>query len=175
MTLLLLAFLVALLLGAALFRVLRTDDWLTDAPTAPCAEAHPSFIAEAIFSPRDWLFIRQESSSDLNLIFLHQRRALAIHWLQDCLTAIRAVRANHLRQSRHSQDLNVLAEVRLLLLFFYFSVLCRCLLFAVHFVQPSVPGSIALYLQTLASKVLPSAPRAVAFSSIREVSRESLG
>ena len=177
MTLLLPAFLVALLLTVVLLWLLRADSGSHDVPNTPFAEAHPEFIAEAVFSPRDWLFIQRESSPGLNSLFLQERRALAIHWLRDCLAGIHAVRSNHLRQSRLSQDLNMLAEAKLLLLFFYLSALCRCLLFTVHFVQPSVPRTIGLYVQNLIGTVLPSSQSPMVFSGvpIREVSRERLG
>jgi len=177
MTPLLLAILVALLVGFALLRLLRAGRWSPDSPASPFIDAHPDFIAEAVFSPRDWTFIQQEFSQDLNSLFLHERRALAIHWLRDCLAGIHAVRVNHLRQSRHSQDLNVLAEAKLLLHFIYLSALCRGLLFAVQFVHPAAPRSIALYLQNVAAKILPRTPSPLALSHVpvTEVSRERLG
>ena len=135
-------------------------------------------VAEAVFSPRDWLYIQKESSRSLNALFVEERRAIAICWLRACLAAIRLVRANHLRQSRHSQDLNLPAEVRLLLRFFYLATLCRGLLLMVRFVHPSTPRAIALYIQDLAANVLPAAEsEMVALSSVavREVSRERLG
>jgi hypothetical protein len=173
---LLLAILVALLLGFALLRVLRADTWSPDSPASPFVDAHPDFIAEAVFSPRDWTFIQQEFSQHLNSLFILERRALAIHWLRDCLAGIHAVRANHLRQSRHSQDLSVLAEAKLLLLFFYLSALCRCLLFTVQFVHPAAPRAVALYVQNLAAKILPPTHSATISSRVpvTEVSRERL-
>jgi hypothetical protein len=176
MTLLSLAFVVAFLLGFVLWRLLRAESWSPDAPSLPSAEAHPNFIAEAVFSLRDWIFIQREFSPDLNSLFVHERRALAIHWLSDCLAAIRAVRANHLRQSRLSQDLNVLAEAKLLLRFFYLSALCRCLLFAVQFVHPAAPRAFALYIQKLAGPMLPRTEPPMLFSRVpvTELSRERL-
>lgn len=177
MTLLVLAFLVALILGWTLLRLLRNDDASNDIPSGPFGDAHPNFISESVFSPRDWLFIQKESSPSLNSLFILERRAIAIRWLRDCLESIRVVRANHIRQSRHSQDLNVLSEARLLARFFYLSVLCRTLLLVIRFVHPSVPYSAAHYVQSLASALLPSAPADMFFSRVpvREVSRERLG
>jgi hypothetical protein len=177
MTLLLLAFLVAFVLGGVLLRLLRSDNQATDVSTSSLTAAHPGFVAEAVFSPRDWLYIQKESSPALNALYVHERRVIAIHWLRDCLVAIRFVRANHLRQSRHSQDLNLLAEARLLLRFFYFATLCRVLLCMVQFVHPSTPHAIALYIQNLAANILPGAESDMILSSVavREVSRERLG
>lgn len=170
MTQLSLAFLVAALLGWALYRIVRAGDSLNGS----AAEAHPAFIAEAVFSPRDWIFIQQQASSQLHSLFIRERRALAIQWLRDCLARIRTVRASHLRQSRHSQDLNAVAEAKLLLLFFYLSMLCRCLLLAVRFVHPATPYAIALYIQNRAGKVLPAQPTVLSRVPVSEVSRSRL-
>ena len=177
MIVLLFAILVAVLLGWTLLRLLRANGSPPEPAVPPSESAHPSFIAEAVFSPRDWLFIQKESSASLNALFVHERRIIAVAWLRDCLAAVRAVRANHLRQSRHSQDLNLLAEAKLLLRFFYLSTLCRCLLLVVQFVHPAAPHAIALYIQNLASAVLPGQPPELVLSSVavREVSRERLG
>ncbi|HVM74645.1 MAG TPA: hypothetical protein VMT75_03310 [Candidatus Saccharimonadales bacterium] len=177
MTLLFLAFLVAFVLGWTLFRLSRADRQPSDVPASSSPLAHPSFVAEAVFSPRDWLYIQQESSASLNALFLSERRAIAVRWLRDCLAAIRVVRANHLRQSRHSQDLNLLAEAKLLLRFSYLATLCRCLLFAVQFVHPSAPHAIAQYVQNLAADILPTPEPDMVLSSVavREVSRQRLG
>ena len=177
MTLLLLAFLVAFVLSWALLRLLRSDSQSTGVPTSSSSLAHPGFVAEAVFSPRDWQYIQKESSPSLNALFVQERRAIAIRWLHDCLAAIRIVRTNHLRQSRHSQDLNLLAEARLLLRFFYLATLCRALLLMVQFVRPSTPHAIAFYVQNLAANVLPAPESEMILSSVavREVSRERVG
>jgi hypothetical protein len=173
---LLLSFLVAALLGWALLHFLHSGRSRSDFDDAISASAHPNFIADAVFSRRDWAFVQQEFSPPLNSLFIRERRALAIHWLRDCLARIHSVRANHLRQSRHSQDLNVFAEAKLLLLFLYLSALCRCLLLAVHLVHPATPRAIALYVQDLAGRVLPGAPPPTVFARVpvSEVSRNRL-
>jgi len=176
MTVLLVAILIAVLLGWTLLRLLRANDSSAERASPPTESAHPAFIAETVFSPRDWLFIQKEGSASLNALFVHERRIIAVAWLRDCLDAVRSVRANHLRQSRHSQDLNLPAEAKLLLRFFYLSALCRCLLLVVQFVHPAAPHAIALYIQNLASTVLPGQPPELVLSSVavHEVSRERL-
>jgi len=171
MNLLLLSCLVAALLGWALLRFLRADPGPADFGETHSPRAHPPFVAEAVFSLRDWTFIQQQSSPLLYSLFVHERRALAIHWLRDCLAQIRAVRANHLQQSRHTSDLNVLREAKLLLLFFYLAAMCRCLLVAVRLVHPSTPRAVALHIQKLAGKILPGQPPGLSRIPVTEISR----
>jgi hypothetical protein len=171
MNLLLLSCLVAVLLGWALLRFLRADPWPAGFGETHSPGAHPPFVAEAVFSRRDWTFIQQESSPLLNSLFVHERRALAMHWLRDCLAQIRAVRANHVRQSRHSSDLNVLTEAKLLLLFFYLAAVCRCLLVAVRMVHPATPRAVALHVQKLAGRILPGQPPGFSRVPVTEISR----
>jgi hypothetical protein len=173
MNLLLLSFLVAALLGSALLRFLRSDPSPSDIGETQSPGAHPPFVAEVVFSLRDWIFVQQESSPLLNALFVHERRALAMRWLRDCLAQIRMVRANHLRQSRHSSDLNVAAEAKLLLLFFYLAVVCRCLLVAVRVLHPATPRAVALHVHKLAGRILPGQlpEAALARVPVTEISR----
>jgi len=174
MMILLFSVLIAIGLGWTLLRFLRAEDPPAVFPSAS-VDAHPQFIADAVFSVRDWSFIRREGSPELDSLFTHERRALAIYWLRDCLARIRAVRANHLRKSRHSEDLDAPAEIKLLLFSFYLAALCRGLLIAVHFVHPATPRSFVLYLQNSSARILPSTPPLV-FSRVpvQEVSRQRL-
>jgi hypothetical protein len=173
MNLLLLSFLLATVLGYALLRFLRADPSPSDIPEAQSPGAHPPFVAEAVFSLRDWIFIQRESSPLLSSLFVHERRALATRWLWDCLAQIGKVRANHLRQSRHSGDLDVVSEAKLLLLFCYLAVVCRCLLVAVRFLHPTTPRALALHVHKLAGSILPGQPpeTVLARVPVTEISR----
>jgi hypothetical protein len=161
MNMLLLFFLVSLLLGWALIRFVRVDKGGQVFGKTP-GERHRFFddanfqvLGDAIFSERDWNFIRKEASPALKKLFLQERRAVAAHWLNDSVARIRDIRANHLQRSRHSQDLDALAEAKLLLLFFYLTVLCRCLLLIVRLTNPIIPRSLALHFQGVARKLAP--------------------
>jgi hypothetical protein len=160
MNMLLLFFVLAALLAWALIRFVRADKdrasskILGERPR-PCEDPDFQVLGDAIFSERDWNFIRKEASPFLEKLFLQERRAVAAHWLNDSVARIRDVRAHHLQNSRHSQDLDALAEAKLLLLFFYLTVLCQCLLFIVRFTHPIIPRTLALHFQNVARKLLP--------------------
>jgi hypothetical protein len=160
MNMLLLFFVLALLLGGALIRFVRVDKdrasgkILGERPRL-CDDSDFRVLGDAIFSERDWRFIRKEASPALEKLFLQERRAVAVHWLSDSVARIRDIRANHLQNSRHSQDLDALAEAKLLLLFFYLTILCRCLLLVVRFTHPIIPRSLALHFQNVAERLVP--------------------
>ncbi len=111
------------------------------------------FIPYAIFSERDWNFVRNEQSTFLSQLFLQERRAVAVHWLKERAAWVRAIRANHLRRSRYSRNLNVLAEAKLLFLFFYLLGLCRCLLLIVQIANANTLRSIALHFEVMTQRL----------------------
>lgn len=129
------------------------------------------FLGDAIFSEADWNFIRSESSPSLTRLFAEERRALATQWLNDRATRIHAVRAKHLQNSRYSQDLNVLAELKLLLLFQYLIALCRCMLLVVRVAQPTTPRTLALHFEKMAGKAGLEQGAAVAHVPAEELPR----
>ena len=110
------------------------------------------FLGHAIFSEADWDFILREGSPSLTRLFTEERRALAGQWLNDRAARIQAVRAKHLENSRYSQDLNVLAELRLLMLFQYLIALCRCMSLVVRVAQPTTPRTLALHFEKMAGR-----------------------
>jgi len=74
---------------------------------------------------------------------------------------IRAVRAKHLRNSRYSQDLDVPAEWKLLLLFQYLIVVCRSMQLVVRVAHPAVWRAMALHFERMAGRLVPKPSRAV--------------
>lgn len=129
------------------------------------------FLGDAIFSEADWNFIRSESSPSLARLFAEERRALAAQWLNDRAARIHAVRAKHLQNSRYSQDLNVLAELKLLLLFQYLIALCRCMLLVVRVAQPTTPRTLALHFEKMAGRAGLEQGAAVAHVPTDELTR----
>lgn len=117
-----------------------------------------SFIGNAIFSKADWHFILNERCGLLTELFTAERRALAVRWLNDRAERIHAVRAKHVQNSRYSQDLNVLAELRLLVLLQYLIALCWCMLLVVRVAQPTASRTLALHFERMVGR-LGTAPR----------------
>jgi hypothetical protein len=119
------------------------------------------FLWDAIFSEADWRFILNERSPLLTELFTEERRALAVQWLNDRAARIRAVRAKHLENSRYSQDLNVLAELKLLALFQYLIVLCGCMSLVVRVAEPTAPRKLALHFEKMAGRLGPGQEAAI--------------
>ena len=174
----LLFFITALLLAWALVRFARVRNdrgfaALADpSGTAGRPEHLPAFddrefqhLGDAIFSERDWNFIQKESSPSLERLFLQERRGVARHWLNDSVVRIRSIRAGHLRNSKYSENLEVFAEVKLLLLFVYLIALCQCLLLVVRFARPDTPRSLALHFQRTARRLMPVQEESLAKAS----------
>ena len=111
------------------------------------------FLGDAIFSEGDWDFIRGEKSPLLTDLFRRERRVLAARWLDKSAQRIRAIREDHLRNSRYSQDLDVLAELKLLALFVYLIALCRCMLLVVRVAEPPAPRALALHFEKMAGRL----------------------
>lgn len=111
------------------------------------------FLGDAIFSEGDWDFIRGEHSPVLTELFREERRGLAAQWLNESAERIRAIREDHLRNSRYSQDLDVLAELKLLALFVYLITLCRCMLLVVRVAEPAAPRALAHHFEKMAGRL----------------------
>lgn len=166
MNLLLPFFAMAAVLGWALIHFLRTKDGPAIRHTAEIVEYGGQrrssedkefrFLGDTIFSEEDWDFIRREEAPFLTRLFIEERRSLAAEWLKDSAARIRAVRANHLRNSRHSENLDVVAELKLLLLFLYLISLCRSMLVVVRVAQPTTPRRLALHFEKMAGRLEPA-------------------
>jgi hypothetical protein len=111
------------------------------------------YLGDAIFSEGDWNFIRGEKSPLLTELFREERRVLAARWLNQSAERVRAIREDHLRDSRYSQDLDVLAELKLLALFLYLISLCRCMSLVVRVAEPSTPRTLALHFEKMAGRL----------------------
>jgi hypothetical protein len=123
-------------------------------------------INEAIFSRRDWEFIRRERCSSLESLFLSERKAVASYWLTVTQLRVSTIRKTHLLNSRLSRDLSPGQEFRLLLQFLYLSVVCRVGLLVIQVAGPMAPADLAAHIQRLADS-LPTVPEG-RFSRVHE-------
>ncbi len=108
---------------------------------------------KAIFSQRDWEFIRREGSGELETLFLHERRELAGHWLADTAEDIATVRRRHLQASRMRQDLDVSKELKLLAQFCYLATMCQVLAVGIKVMNPMKPGRLARHVHELSQNM----------------------
>jgi hypothetical protein len=172
MSALLIFFLVASALLVALLYFLRPErngpvaDGTTPSTgsisTRPCNDRAFAALGELVFSEQDWNFIRGEKSAHLNRLFVEERRAMGMYWLHESAARLRAVRKNHLRESRASENLNLAAEGKLLFLFLYLSLLCHALLLLVRLTHPAAPRTLVTHFQSTANRLLVRAPAVLA-------------
>lgn len=126
--------------------------------STPCDHREFASLGTLVFSDQDWRFIQREQSPFLAKLYVQERRAVITHWLLESAARLRAIRANHLQNSRLSANLNVFTEARLFFLFFYLAFLCWSLLFIVRFSHPSTPRALALHFQSMAGRLLFAGP-----------------
>ena len=101
------------------------DEWLTgqDDITDACP---PEFVSQ-IFSSWDFEFISQMESVDLKRLFLRERNALALLWVQQTAAAIRRIMRRHLEASRLSADIEFETEAWILLQYAQLRLICGAL------------------------------------------------
>ena len=116
-------------------------------------------LGNLVFSDQDWNLIRGEQSAALEKLFVKERRAVMTHWLLASSGRLHAIRISHLQTSRHSTNLDVFAEIRLLLLFAYLAFLCRSLLVVARFSRPSTPSVLAQHFRSAANRLFSTLPR----------------
>jgi len=169
MSALLIFLFVAFLMLCALLVFLDADRFADPEPTVSwpitsnqsdsCDNREFAYLGNLVFSDQDWDFIRREQSPSLNKLFIKERRAVITHWLLASSSRLRTIHANHVQNSRHSANLDVFAEIRLLLLFSYLAFLCRSLLLIARFSHPSATSVLALHFQSKANRLFSSVPR----------------
>jgi hypothetical protein len=182
MTLVILLFVLGAVLVGTLLHFLRVKDrpamaQRVEAPSLTGQAANAArdgdlqFLGDAIFSEGDWDFIRGEDSPLLTELFRKERRALAARWLNHSAERIRTIREEHVRNSRFSQDLNVLAEVKLLVLFVYLITLCRGMSLVVRVAQPTAPRTLALHFEKMAGRLAPQQGAVISHAPAEELRR----
>jgi len=171
MSALLIFFAIALLLLWALFAFLEKDhsvsSSVSDSFSLPSGQAGScdsqefAALGHALFSDQDWAFVQSEQSPSLNKLFIEERRALIAHWLRESSARLHAIRMDHVQNSRHAENLDVVAEAKLLLLFSYLGLLCWSLLLIVRFSHPAAPSVLATHFQSVSSRLFASSSRRV--------------
>ena len=101
------------------------DEWLTGQDDLP--EACPPEFVSQIFSSRDSEFISQLESVDLKRLFLRERNAVALLWVQQTAATIRRNMRHHLEASRLSADIKFAMEARIFLQYAQLRLICGAL------------------------------------------------
>jgi len=88
------------------------------------------------FGPQDWDFVLRETPSEIQRVFQRERTFLALAWLRR--TRVRTSQAvyAHVAVARHSEDLQIVMEIKLALSYVLFLILCNSLIGWVWFRGP---------------------------------------
>ena len=126
----------------------RTDLPLYDERLGDPSLCPPEFAAR-IFSPADWTFVSGEKSLEVQRLFRHERRVVALVWVHQTKTAIHRIMREHTRATRQSQDLNLSTEAKLLGHYVQLVAICDLLILAIQAAGPSRVGALATYAASL--------------------------
>ena len=139
--------------GSAVKRELafRTDLPLYDETSGDPSLCPPEFAAR-LFSTADWTFVSGEKSREIVRLFQHERRVVALAWVHQTKTAIRRIMRDHTRVTRHSQDLHLATEMRLVFHYVQLVAICDLLIVAIQSAGPASVGSLATYAASLSQR-----------------------
>ncbi len=85
-------------------------------------------LGERIFDPRDWDFVRCETTSEIQRMFQRERAVLAICWLRRTHRQVSLVMRAHAAEARRSKNLQPAMELKLLLSYLSLVMLCDFLI-----------------------------------------------
>jgi hypothetical protein len=118
-------------------------------------------LAEQIFDPQDWHFVKREVPS-LQKQLIQERKALAFLWLDETRNRIARLHFLHRMAVRKSKTLNVVAEIEIITIYFEFQFMAATALSLVYLFGPfQVRGAIAR-MSGVADRVARAAGQALA-------------
>ncbi len=85
-------------------------------------------LGERIFDPRDWDFVRHETTSEIQRMFQQDRAVLAISWLRRTRRQVSLLMRTHAAGVRRSKNLQPAMELKLLLSYLFLVMLCEILI-----------------------------------------------
>jgi hypothetical protein len=85
-------------------------------------------LGERIFGPQDWGFVSRETLPEIQRMFRRERTVLAIAWLRRTRLQVSQVMRAHVAGAQQSDDLQIAAEIRIALSYFFFLILCNSLI-----------------------------------------------
>jgi hypothetical protein len=120
----------------------------SDAPLLEAAAdspACPPRFAGSIFSPRDSKFVSSIKSPQLEKLFRHERKVVALFWVRQTSAAIQRTMREHAQVARSSPDLQPVTELKLALLFAGLMLICGVIFIVVRVAGPLWIGRLAHY------------------------------
>jgi hypothetical protein len=112
----------------------------------------PEYVRK-IFSRTDWEFILQMRSPRLRQLFLRERKAVALYWVQQTSRAIRRILREHAAASRRSRDLELAREAKIFLQYAELRVVCGLLYISIGLAGPQRLSGLAFYAEELLQRI----------------------
>lgn len=100
------------------------------------AEVGFAELAERLFGPEDWNFVLEQRSERAKRIFLRQRTALALGWIDAMRVLATGLMRRHRLAARSNAQLDPTVEFRLACEYFGFQFLCGSVALAVRLHGP---------------------------------------
>jgi hypothetical protein len=114
----------------------------------PCPE-----IVSRIFSAEDRAFVAALHSRRLLRLYRTERSKVALHWVGTISQEVRRIMREHRLQSRHSQNLDVAIETKLLLQYLRLQVVCGLLFVLIRSFGPQAVCTLAAHAGALQQRI----------------------
>jgi hypothetical protein len=125
------------------------------------------FVAQ-IFAKEDLEYVSRMGSPRLKKFFEHERKAVALFWVQQTSAQIRAIMREHLQASRRSRDLELATEAGILLRYGRLQFLCGVLFVSIELAGPQGLQGLAARADGLAQRIREAQ---LGFQSAKETGR----
>jgi hypothetical protein len=126
----------------------------------------PAELVLRIFSPKDREFIGLTHSPRLQRLYQEERRKVALHWVRRTSREVSAIMLRHRLNSRYSQNVNVVAETKLVGQYLELRFLCGVLLFLIQLFGPHALADLATYAGKLYERLGSAMPDAKPVSQV---------
>lgn len=121
----------------------EADEW------AAC----PREIVSSIFGRDDWEYISKFDSPQLRSAFLRERKSVARAWVRATAGSIHRIMSEHAQIARHSKDLEISAELGLLLRYISLQTACVFLQLSIGLVGPARVRYLSDYVYALSARL----------------------
>lgn len=127
------------------------------------------FVAQ-IFAKEDLEYVSRMGSPQLKKFFEHERKAVALFWVQQTSAQIRTIMREHLQASRRSSDLELATEAAILLRYGGLQFLCGVLFVSIELAGPQKLQGLATRADAWAQRIREAQ---LGFQSAKETGRIS--
>ncbi len=110
-------------------------------------------LTDRLFGSEDWHFIVKQGSAPLRRLFLQQRTALALSWLQTVRANARRLMRIHRAAVRTSPRLEPQVELTVAVDYLLFEVLCQVITLAIWLRGPVAMGRLVGYADDLSARL----------------------